>query len=152
MLNLTGLPKGYSLGGYTKTFKGCKGHLGKNWKHIAARIQRLYLPINGKQRFCSNMAHLVGQRFNRVLSPHCQKLQVKATEIMTLKREIFSCVSRKHLELSPQKCFFVFKRFFLLNAIHCCDSLHHVLETGNTGDLYQYARLSSLSEAAPNTF
>lgn len=89
--------------------------MGKNGKHISARIQRLYLPINGKQRFCSNMARLVGQRFNLVPSPHCQTLQVKAIKIITLKRDIFSCVSRKHLELSPQRWLFCkfLKGFFV---------------------------------------
>lgn len=78
----------------------------KNGKHISARIQRLYLPINGKQRFCSNMAHLVGQTFNWVQSPHCQTLQVKAIKNITLKKDIFFCVSRKHFELSPQRWLF----------------------------------------------
>lgn len=55
----------------------------------ATTIWRLYLPINDKQRFCSNMAHLVGQRFNWLQSPHCQKLQVKATKIMTSQKRNF---------------------------------------------------------------
>jgi len=82
-------------------------YMGKNCRHITARIQRLHLPINDKQRFCSNVAHLVGERFNWVPSPHCQKFQVKAAKIMALKREIFSCVSSKHLELFLQSCFFL---------------------------------------------